>query len=119
MTIKNRGVIGVGIDIEDISRFRKMSFNKNKEFYRKIFTDNEINYCTKKINLAQHFTARFCAKEAFIKAFPKTSKNKLPNYKDIEILTINGKPLVKYHNKMYNLSISHDKDKAVAVVIIT
>jgi|GEM_PF-560982 len=103
----------IGIDIEDISRFKKLDFNLHKGFYNKIFTENEIRYCKSKSNPAENFAARFCAKEAFIKA----SGEKI-DYKDIEVLIENSKPKIKVKGFESTLSLTHDKDKAVAVVIV-
>lgn len=109
-------IIGIGIDIEEISRFKKLPFSKNKKFYKKIFTEKEIKYCLNKSNPHQHLAVRFCAKEAMIKAFPQKIKNVL----DIEIIIRNGKPEIKSHsckNKIH-LSLSHTKNYAIAIIII-
>jgi len=37
--------IGIGIDIVDVSRFRKKAIKKNLSFYRKILSENEIELC--------------------------------------------------------------------------
>ncbi|TKJ17315.1 4-phosphopantetheinyl transferase [Candidatus Woesearchaeota archaeon B3_Woes] len=104
----------VGIDIEDISRFKKIPFDRNKSFYNKIFTNKEIEYCKKKSNPSQHFAVRFCAKEAFIKAI----NEKINDYKLIEVLIKGNKPFIKWKNVNSSLSLSHDKDKAIACVLI-
>ena len=111
---------GIGIDIEDISRFRRTPFKNNRNFYEKIYNPPEIKYCLSKTDPYQHFAVRFCAKEAFIKAMDTNNKKKtsFPSYKDISIVTKNSKPLIICKNKKYLLSLSHDKDKAVAIVVI-
>jgi len=103
----------IGTDIEETSRFRKKIYSKNKKFYEKIFTKNEIEYCLKKIDPYPHFTARFCAKEAVIKA----SNNKKLILTDIEISSKNGKPVL---NSPFSgtLSLSHTKNYAIAVVLL-
>ena len=40
----------IGTDIEEVSRFRNKKFYENKSFYKKIFTDDEIDYCLGKID---------------------------------------------------------------------
>ena len=78
-----------GIDIEEIIRFEKYENDINSKFLSRIFTKNELDYCFSKKNPAQHLSARFCAKEACIKAlFP--FENKKLFLKQIEI--INKKP---------------------------
>ena len=51
--MKSRIMIkGIGIDIEDIGRFRNLD---KSSFVDKIFTDNEKNYCLKKSDPAASF----------------------------------------------------------------
>ena len=42
--IKN---LGIGIDIIEVSRFRRKKYEENRNFYKKIFVKSEINYCLK------------------------------------------------------------------------
>ncbi len=111
-------VTGIGIDIEDISRFRDFPFALNKCFYEKIFTEEEIQYCLAKADPAQHFAVRFCAKEAFIKATKRVNSKMMTNYKLLPVVVIDSKPFIKHQNREHLLSLSHDYDKAVAVVVI-
>ncbi len=105
----------IGVDIENISRFSKLNYKNRLTFYEKIFTINEIEYCLSKSNPYPHFTARFCAKEATIKAL----SNKKINIKDIEIIIKNSKPILKILNKISGtVSLSHTNEYAVAVVLI-
>jgi len=110
MTIKS-----IGLDVEEISRFAKNRYEEKKSFYEKIFTPAEIQYCLSKSNPYPHFTARFCAKEATVKAL----NNKRINFLDIEIKVNNNKPVIKICNeKNVLVSISHTREHAFACVII-
>lgn len=105
----------IGIDIEEISRFSKKKYEQNKSFYEKIFTQKEIDYCLSKSDPYTHFTSRFCAKEAVLKAI----RDEKINLKDIEIIISNKKPVLNLKNKMKSLvTMSHTKNYAVAFVII-
>ena len=42
---------GIGIDITDVNRFEEKEYKTNTEFYKKIFTESEIDYCLKYKNL--------------------------------------------------------------------
>ena len=111
-------ITGIGVDIEDISRFRTKPFNKHNAFYNKIFTKQEITYCLKKGDPSKHFAARFCAKEATIKALGKNNID----FKNIEIIKENKIPKIKvrkHKNLHIYLSISHTKNHTIAFVIIT
>jgi len=108
-------LFNVGIDIEEINRFSKKKFEENLNFYKKIFTKNEINYCLKKTNPYSHFAVRFCAKEAAIKALDQ----KILNLQKIEIIIKNNKPQIKLPNKKNGVvSLSHTDEIAIAIVMI-
>lgn len=105
----------IGVDIENISRFKQLPFSSNQEFYKKIFTPKEIEYCLSKAEPYQHFAARFCAKEAFIKANNET----ITDIASIEITSNKGKPELYYKGKIFPISLSHDKDQAIAFTMFT
>ncbi len=114
-------ISGIGIDIEDISRFRDLPYTANPRFYEKIFSEEEIKYCLSKAEPAQHFAVRFCAKEAFVKAAKtdkKTGSKMMTNYKLLPVTVVDSQPFIEHQGKNHLVSLSHDKDKAVAVVVI-
>ena len=109
-------IAGIGIDVADIDRFEKLVYEENKNFYERIFTDEEIEYCLKKTNPYLHFAARFCAKEAFIKA----ADAKLKDLKKIEVVMDGEKPRIKtslFQDKSIHLSMSHSEKVATAIVL--
>ncbi len=111
--IKN---LGIGIDIIEVSRFRKKKYEENKNFYKKIFVKSEINYCLKFKNSAERFAGKFALKEALIKSIDKKIR-----FSEIETSHLKSKPIVriKKSREKYNFiaSLSHENDFAVAVVI--
>lgn len=109
-------IVGIGIDIENVSRFAEKSYLKNKRFYENIFTDKEIKYCLSKVNPYQHLAARFCAKEAVIKALEISI-----DLKKIEVLKEGNVPKIKvegFSDFNIKVSLSHTENYAVASVII-
>ena len=56
-------VIGVGIDLIDIDRIAR-ALARRPRFAERCFTDREAAYCRSRAFPAQHFAARFAAKEA-------------------------------------------------------
>lgn len=113
--------LGIGVDCEEISHFKKI----NKNFLKKVFTKKELDYCKSKPNPPQHLAVRFAGKEAVIKAL--NSINKKVFFNEIEILNDkNGVPYVKIiNNKIRSkrfkikISLSHSKDNAVAFVLVS
>ena len=109
------GISNIGIDIIDINRFRKKEYIKNKKFYEKIFTDSEIKYCLSFINNEEHFAGKFAIKEAV----KKSIREKI-SFKEIITSHNNSKPkiiLKKELNYRFLISVTHEKDFAIAVVI--
>jgi len=107
--------LGVGIDIIEISRFQEKPFEANKNFYKKIFYDPEIEYCLNQQNPYQSFATKFAIKESVIKSI-----NKKINFLDILTDHLDLKPTVKLlENSTYHflVSVSHEKSHAVAIVI--
>ena len=120
MDIKN---LSVGIDIEDIKRFDKYSVDKNNRFLEKIFTKSEIDYCFSYKAPSKHLAARYCAKEACVKALTKLGikdvyYNQIEVYRDnfggVSIRLIDKK---KYSKIQLQVSLSHSKDTAAATVL--
>ena len=58
---------GVGVDIVEIARMRR-AMEKNPAFIRRVFTDEERAYCERSGRTAEHYAARFAAREAVLKA---------------------------------------------------
>ena len=62
-------VVGIGIDQIEVDRIQKSIDQHGSHFLCRIFTEEEQNYCCGMANPAQHYAARFAAKEAISKAF--------------------------------------------------
>ena len=126
-------IYGIGTDIVNINRVKKILKKKNNVFKRKIFSKNEILYCDSKKKPHSFYAKRFAAKEAMSKALG-TGIRKGINFKDIEIKNDKfGKPFIslkgstdkylrqktkKKNYKIY-LSLSDDIPWAQATVIIS
>lgn len=113
-------IFSIGTDIEDNDRFKNKTPDNDRNFLKKIYTDNELNYCFSTKQPQNHLCARFCAKEAVIKALSEFNIKDL-YYSDIEILNLkSGAPCVKikkYPNIDIKISISHCKKYSTAVAI--
>lgn len=108
-------MIGIGTDIIEISRVRK---SLNDAFLRKVLSPYEIRLCVnfRTERIIEYVAGRFAAKEAIIKAL---SDYELPRMQDIIILNDEkGKPVVTYKNFDILVSISHEKEYAVATAVL-
>ncbi len=113
--IKNLQKFGIGIDIINIEKFKKLTFTENKIFYKKLFTESEIKYCLKFKYPFSHFAGKFAVKEA-----TKKSLNDSIHMKNIETSHSNSKPIIsitKLKNYNFLVSLSHENNLAIAVVI--
>ena len=61
-------IIGIGVDIVEIERFKSVLKRRGERFIIRIFTKGERHYSEKKLNRLGHYAARFAAKEAVLKA---------------------------------------------------
>jgi len=120
------GIVGIGIDIEEIARFDALIASWGGRFERKIFTEREVAYCCDKTRPAQHFAARFAAKEAFAKAIGTGWSGRF-NWKDVEVHNdAVGKPSFKLHGGLLDrfgrmnihVSLTHSASYVAAMVII-
>ena len=123
-------ILGIGVDIVDNKRLRKLI--KDKKFINRTFGKKEIELSKRFEDKANYFAKRFAAKEALSKALGTGFRYNL-NFKDIEIINDNlGKPyylnsvkidqFVKkiYKASKYNLhlSISDEKEYSMAFTIL-
>ena len=107
----------IGIDCVEIGRFESERFT-DISFLKKIYTDDEIDYCLSRKPSSQHFAVRFAAKEAVRKCFRDDFELSL---RDIEITNINDYPEVHIEQNIYKtkieISLSHSDTMAVAVAL--
>jgi holo-[acyl-carrier protein] synthase len=112
----------IGIDITVISRIQKMIDRFGTKALNKFLSKKEI----KLVSSTSSYAGFWAAKEAASKALG-TGISKHCSFKDIKITKEpSGQPIIKYKKhirKQYNiksssLSISHDGDFAIAVVVI-
>ncbi len=61
-------IVGIGIDMVEVDRVRRMIEKYGDGFVEKVFTPEEVAFCADKANPAQHYAVRFAAKEAALKA---------------------------------------------------
>jgi holo-[acyl-carrier protein] synthase len=119
---------GIGVDLVEIARVQKL-IEQDTGFAERIFTETEIAYCEGKFSKAQHYAARFTAKEAFFKALGTGFRDGM-SWQDVEVKNdALGKPQLhlaavalqqfkKRKLKKATLSLSHTRDMAVALVVI-
>jgi len=121
-------IFGIGVDMIETSRVKE-KVEKENGFREFVFTPDEISYCESKTDSAQHFAARFAAKEALLKALGTGWPGGLA-LNEISVITHeSGKPVFEFSGNTaliiserrlgtVHLSLSHLKDLACATVVI-
>ena len=121
-------IIGLGLDATDINRVADVIERHGERFLRRIFTDIEIAYCTRRRVPAIHFAARFAAKEAAMKALG-TGHTQDVLWRDVEVVRGGGPPRLQWHGGAARrfaaigghsslLTITPSDDLAIAQVLI-
>ena len=121
-------MLGIGCDLADVERIEKAITRKG--FKERVFTPDEIAYCTGPHgDKAQSYAARFAAKEAFLKAIG-TGLRGSGQLTDISVTNDDlGKPelcvtgyyaayVEKLGVKKIHLTLSHTATTAMAVVVL-
>ena len=129
-------IIGIGTDILDVRRIRKILNKYDQSFINRIYGSNEIKILKNKSKCINLFLGkRFAAKEATWKAISPNRGDGLV-FKEIETLNdINGKPYLYFSGKTknyikqreksskskfnFNISISDEPPYVIAYVIIS
>ncbi len=122
-------IVSIGIDIIEVARVREV-LERTPRFTERVFTSAERAYCDSRGAVAaQHYAARFAAKEAALKAL-KTGWRGGISWQDVEVSALeNGAPRLGFHGeakKLFeksgataaHLSISHTSEHAIAQVVL-
>jgi holo-[acyl-carrier protein] synthase len=121
-------IIGIGTDITECLRIARMIERHGELFLERVFTAAEISYCQSRKQSTQHFTGRWAAKEAILKALG-TGWVQGISWRDIEIRSqAGGRPQVAVGGGVKALverlgvsrllvSISHCRTHAIAYAV--
>lgn len=124
-------IFGIGIDTIEVPRIARSIATYGDQFVKRIYCEEEIRYCASRPHAAEHFAARFAAKEAFAKALG-TGVRRGFTWRDVCVLKeFSGRPFLELRGKMeerarkiigreftVQLSITHTKSVAEAIVTI-
>ena len=122
-------IISIGIDIIEVRRVHE-TIERTPRFAERVFTQAERAYCESRGAVAaQHYAARFAAKEAALKAL-QTGWSGGIAWQDIEVSAKeSGAPVILFHGRaqeLYeqsgattaHLSLAHTTEHAIAEVVL-
>ena len=124
-------IFGIGIDTIEVPRIARSIETYGDQFLKRIYSEEEIEYCSKKPHAAEHFAARFAAKEAYAKAIGTGVRWKFA-WRHVAVRKQrSGRPYIELQGEMMErarmivkadfviqLSITHTKEVAEAIVTI-
>src|SRR5882724_3804296 len=122
-------IVSIGIDIIEVARIREVLL-RSPRFRERVFTAAERAYCDSRgVAAAQHYAARFAAKEAALKALQTGWRGGI-GWQDVEIGSLeSGAPILVFHGLVRelfeksgataaHLSLSHTSEHAIAQVVL-
>jgi holo-[acyl-carrier protein] synthase len=123
-------MLGIGTDIVAVARIASVLSRHDQRFLQRCFREGEIALAAGRggLSAAETLAARWAAKEAFLKALGVAAAG--VRLRDIEVVRAeNGPSRLALHGTaraavrslaavQVHLSISHEKDYAVAIVIL-
>jgi len=122
-------IVGTGIDIADVPRIAAAIERFGQRFLNRVFTPDEIRYCSSKANKIERFAARFAAKEAALKALGTGLRQGI-SWRQVEVRREpGGRPTIHFSGKAAEiakrlgvqhaaLSLTHTEQQAMAQVIL-
>ena len=119
-----RRSFGCGVDVVELSRFKRSLARGGAAFMRRIFTKQEEAYAkSRRRTTLLHLAGRFAAKEAVIKAVSQVEPKRLLAMNQVEVRNDRlGRPSITLHDKrrsrlQIHVSLSHVDSVAVASAI--
>jgi holo-[acyl-carrier protein] synthase len=121
-------IVGLGVDIAEVSRIRAAIERRGERMLKRLFTDRERAYCERAANKFERYAGRFAAKEAAMKALG-TGWRRGVRWVDLEVVRApGGRPTMTLHGeaqkiaerlavKHIAMSITHTSEQAFAQVI--
>lgn len=121
--------INLGNDLVENLRIKEAYEKYGDKFLKKVYTENEIEYCLSKKDPIPYLSARFSCKEAFIKALDLPPGVAI-DFREIEVsgknfgkkkLSLFGKALDYYTTQGFtehSISLTHTDSVSGAVVIL-
>lgn len=123
-------IIGIGVDLVEISRVRSMIAMQSERVLLRLFTESERGYCSGMANPARHYAARVAAKEATFKALSGSEDARGIGWREMEVVLDDiGRPGLRLHGRASArarelgvtktwISLSHGDDLATAFVVL-
>ena len=122
-------ILGIGTDIVEVARIKKMLERHSDSFSRRVLSDAEIERLNDRSDAATFCAGRWAVKEAVSKAFGTGIGKDCAMHEVSTLNNSDGRPEIVLHGtaletfqrmggKSIHVSISHERQYACAYVII-
>jgi holo-[acyl-carrier protein] synthase len=123
-------VVGVGIDLVDLERIRKLLASRGEQAMARFFSDTERQYLATRTDATGHAAARIAAKEAVYKAMQALPGARGVGWREIEVSRDGeGRPAIRLHGLaarvaeeqgglQIRISLTHSAISAGAIAIV-
>jgi holo-[acyl-carrier protein] synthase len=99
-------IVGIGTQIVDCMKVRKLIDQHGEAFLMQVYTEREIRFCNGRSHVTEHYTAIWAAKEAVLRSLGTKWKRGM-DWKEIEVLRQRGdNPVVKITGVLEELMIA-------------
>lgn len=122
-------IVGIGVDLVNMSELERMVKLPDDAFVTRTFTAQEIEQAEASAHRLAHYAGLFAAKEAVFKAVAHWTEKKAFDFRIVETLSeADGYPLIHVNEELQEIlkeagvenlfvSITHDGEYAVATVV--
>ena len=122
-------IVGIGIDVVEIERMRRLLEDKGDRALARLFTADEREYASTHREPFRHLAARAAAKEAAFKALAGNDLARAIGWRELEVVSTKGHaPTLRLHGRAQeratelgvtrvHLSLTHSEHTAAAFVV--
>ena len=122
-------IVGIGIDLVEVERMRRLLERKGERALARLFTDAERDYAASHPEPARQLAARVAAKEAAFKALSGNDLARAIGWRELEVVSRRGAaPVLLLHGRAQQratelglsrvlLTMTHSDTTAAAFVV--
>jgi holo-[acyl-carrier protein] synthase len=123
-------IVGIGVDMVDVARMRRLLDRKGERALVRLFTEGERAYAAMHPEPARQLAARAAAKEAAFKALAGNDLARAIGWRELEVVSrTHQAPILLLHGRAYDraselgvvrvhLSLTHTDTTAAAFVVV-